>query len=254
MAYTTATLIATDPLRRLLIVFLLVLLDPASSWAALTKTFLGSNVTGDATAVTTFQLTVDSTGQTHIVCFVKHEGAPTTITESDNKGSGAFNLLTKVDHLNGDLSSRLMWVKIGTPGASHTVTVTYGAARPYSRLACWGVNSGTGELALDVEATAQGNGATFDAGTLATTAATVSFQGVGEYTSTIYDPGSGWTEDLDNNIFAQSRSDASGTLDPVCTIPSGTMDWVTNAASFKEAAGGGGGGTAKQLMLMGVGQ
>jgi len=207
---------------------------------ALTKAFLGSNVSGDGTPVSTFQLTVDSTGYTHLVCFVKHEGSPTTITEDDNKGSGAYNLLTKVDHTNADLSSRLMWVKIGTPGTGHTVTVTYGSAKPYSRLAVWGINSDAGDIALDVEATAQGNGASFDAGTLTTTAATVSFQGVGEYTFTTFDPGSGWTEDLDNNIFCQSRSDASSaTIDPVCTIPSGTMDWVTCAASFKEVAGSG---------------
>lgn len=88
---------------------------------ALSKVFLGSNVTGDATPVGTFQLTVDSTGYTHLVCFVKHEGAPTTITEADNKGSGAFNLLTKVDHTNADLTCRLMWVKIGTPGTERAI-------------------------------------------------------------------------------------------------------------------------------------
>lgn len=214
---------------------------------ALTKAFLGSNVTGDATPVSTFQLTVDSTGYTHVVCFVKHEGAPTTITESDNKGSGAFNMLTKIDHTNNDLSGLMIWVKIGTPGAGHTVTVTYGAARPHSRLWCYGINSGTGELALDVEAAAQGSGFAPDAGSLVTTSPTVSFMGVGEYTATTYTPGSGWTEDLDNVIFAQSRQDASGTLDPVCSSLV-TMDWVACAASFKEAAGGGGGSPSPVVM------
>ncbi len=158
---------------------------------ALTKALLGSNTTGD-TSSTTIAVTVNSTGYTHIVCFVKHEGAPTTITAADNKGSGSYNLLTKVDHSNGDISSRIEWVKIGTPGTSHTITATFGASRPYRRLICWGVNSGTGELALDVEATNQGNGASQDAGSLATSAATVSFMGVGEYISTTYTPGSGW--------------------------------------------------------------
>jgi len=209
----------------------------------LTKAFLGSTVQ-DASA-TTIAATVDSTGYTHLVCFVKHEGTPTTITESDNKGSGAYNLLTKVDHTNNDLSSRLMWVKIGTPGASHTVTVTFGASKPFRRLVCWGVNSGTGELALDVESNNQGNGSAIDAGSLVTTAPTVSFMGVGEYFTVTYTPGSGWAEDLDNAIHAQSRADASGTIDPVCTA-SNTMDWTANSASFKEAAGGGGGGEANR--------
>lgn len=212
-------------------------------------------MTGDGTAVSTFALTVDSTGQTHLVCFVKHEGAPTTITAADNKSSGAFNLLTKIDHGNGDLSSRIEWVKIGSPGTGHTITITYGAARPYSRLWCYGVNSSTGELGLDVESASASTvaGTAIDAGSLATTTATVSFMGVGEYTFCTYTPGSGWTEDLDNNILAQSRSDASGTLDPVATS-SLSMDWTANSASFKEVAGGGGGSTVRNLMLMGVGQ
>lgn len=217
---------------------------------SLSKAFLGST-NADSTS-TTIAVTVDSTGYTHVVCFVKHEGAATTITGADNKSSGAFNQLTKVDHSNGDLSSRLLWVKIGSPGTSHTITATFGASRLYRRLACWGVNSGTGELELDVEATAQGSSATPDAGSLATTAATVSFMGVGEHDVVTYTPGSGWTEDLDSSIHAQSRADASGTLDPTCTS-SGGMDWTANAASFKEAAGGGG-ATVRTLMMMGVGQ
>jgi len=218
---------------------------------ALSKAILGSDTTGDDSS-TTIAVTVDSTGYTHIVLFVKHEGTPTTITAADNKGSGAFNLLTKVDHTNNGLSSRLEWVKIGTPGTSHTVTVTFGASKPYRRLVVWGVNSGTGELAVDVESVAQGSGTAIDAGSLVTTAATVSFMGVGEYTSTNYSPGSGWTEDLDSAIHAQSRADAAGTLDPVCTSLA-SMDWTANAAAFKEVSNGG--STSRQsLLLTGMGR
>lgn len=203
---------------------------------ALTKTFLGSAVE-DASS-TTIAVTVDSTGHTHIVCFVKHEGAADTITGADNKGSGAYTGLTKVDHSNNDLSGRLLWVKIGTPGTSHTITVTFGSSKPYRRLAVWGVNADSGNIDLDVQATAQGTGTSaIDAGSLATTAATVSFMGIGEYATTTYTPGSGWTEDLDNGIHAQSRADASGTLDPACTSVA-SMDFVACAASFKELAGG----------------
>lgn len=235
--------------RLLHILIILALLWPGFSEAALSKVFFGSN-TQDG-LFDTVTLTFDSTGYTHVVCFVKHEGTPTTITESDNKGSGAYNLLTKVDHSNGDLSSRLMWVKIGTPGASHTVTVTYGSGRLYSRLACWGINATSGDIELDVQATNQGTGTAVDAGSLATTTATVSFMGTGEYSSVTYTPGTGWTEDLDSAIHGQSRADASGTLDPVATA-SGSMAWVANAASFKEV--GGAAPTVRTLTLMGVGQ
>lgn len=233
-----------------LLVFVWVLVSGVPAHAALTKTFLGSDVTGDATPVTEFAVTVDSTGQTHVVCFVKHEGSATTITIADNKGSGAFNLLTKVDHSNNGLSSRLAWVKIGSPGTSHTITATYGAGKTYSRMACWGINSGTGDIALDVEASASGNGTAVDAGSLATTAATVSFMGVGESTGTAYTPSTGWTEDLDSSIYGASRADASGTLDPACTSDA-SMDWTSNAASFNET--GGGGGSVRRGMLLGVG-
>lgn len=222
----------------------------APSWA-LSKAYLGSNQEDPQT--TTISVTVDSTGYTHLVVFVKHEQEPNTITVADNKGSGAYNMLTKVDHTNNDLSSRMGWVKIGTPGATHTITATFGSAKTYRAIAVWGVNSGTGELALDVESTAQGTGTAIDAGSLVTTAATVSFMGVGPYALVTYTAGSGWTEDLDNVIHAQSRSDASGTLDPVCTASS-SMNWTANSASFKEAAGGGGGGaTPTRLLMLGVG-
>lgn len=231
----------------LLIVF--VLLWSSAAQASLSKTFFGST-TQDG-LFDTVQLTFDSTGYNHVVCFVKHEGAPTTITEADNKSSGAYNLLTKIDHANGDLSSRMMWVKIGTPGSGHTVTVTFGSGRLFVRLACWGVNATSGDITLDVEAANQGTGTAIDAGTLATTAATVSFMGIGEYASVTYTPGSGWTEDLDSAIHGQSRADASGTLDPVATA-SGSMAWAANAASFKEV--GGAAPTVRTMTLMGVGQ
>lgn len=228
---------------------LAVVLWAAPSWA-LSKAFLGS--TSLDTSSTTVAVTVNSTGYTHIVFYVKHEGAATTISANDNKGSGAYNILTQVNHSSGDLNGVMGWVKIGTPGTSHTVTVTFGATKPYHRMLVWGVNSGTGELALDVESVAQGNGTAVDAGSLATTAATVSFMGTGEYTITTFTPGSGWTEDIDSKTHGQSRSDASGTINPVCTSGA-AMDWVASAASYKET-GGGGGSTVRTLSLMGVGQ
>jgi hypothetical protein len=104
-------------------------------------------------------------------------------------------------------------------------------------------------LTLDVESTAEGNGFAPDAGSLVTTAATVSFTGVGEYDSVTYTAGSGWTEDYDSGHFGQSRSDASGTLDPACSLATGgPMDWIACAVSFKEVTGGGGGTIYPYLM------
>ena len=201
---------------------------------ALSKALLGSITNADTSSTTVAVTGLNTTGYTHVVFFVKHEGSTTTISGSDNKGSGAYNQLTLQAHSNGDLHGRLLWVKLGSPGTSTDVTATFGASVAYRRMAVWGVTSGTSELALDVEDTDQGNVTTVDAGSLVTTAATASFQGTGEYTVRTYTPGTGWTEDLDSNIHAQSRTDASGTLDPVCTLSS-AMEWVTCAASFKES-------------------
>jgi hypothetical protein len=203
---------------------------------ALSKAFLGSTIQ-DASGGS-IACTVNSTGYTHIVAFVKHEGASTTITGADNKGSGAYNGLTIVDHANNDLHTRMLWVKIGTAGASHTVTLTFGAARAFSRMAVWGVSSGTGELGVDTSVQTSGTGTAINAGSLVTTTATASFMGVGEYFATNYLASGSWSEDLDNNIFAASRTDASGTFNADCTAAD-SMDWAANAASFKEASASG---------------
>lgn len=211
----------------------------------LTKASLGY-FGSDATSDTTIAVTVDTTGYTHAVVFVKHEDPPTTISMADNKGSGAYTGLTKFDHSNNLLTAQMFWVKIGSPGTSTTVTATFGAGKTWRKIGVWGVNATSGDIALDVEAADQDPGGTgstaIDAGTLVTTAATVSFMGVAEYSAATYTPGSGWAEDVDDAILMQSRSDASGTLDPVATA-STAISWVACAASFKEtgAAGPGSG-------------
>ncbi len=219
---------------------------------ALTKAFAvfaGNDSSGTALTTGTF----DSTGYTHVVLFEKHEGASTTLTSSDNKSS-SFSNLTSVSHANGDLHCRMSWAPIGSPGTGHTVTITFGASRPYRRLGVWLINATGGAIQVDAEATASGTSTTPDGGSLVTTAATVSFMGVGEYNSTTWSAGSGWTADWNNPSgyvsFGQSRSDASsGTLDPVCTC--GSMAWVVSSVSFKES--GGAAGQSHRLMMTGVG-
>lgn len=208
---------------------------------AITKAYLGSN--SEDIQAGTIAVTVDSTGYTHIACFAKHETTPSSvITVSDNKGSGAYNMLTAESHGTDPIAGVIGWVKIGTPGTSHTVTASFDggtASVDYRRIHVWGINAGTGEISVDAQATAEGSGTTPDAGSLVTSAATVSFMGVGEFAATTYVPSSGWTEDYDaNSSFVASRADASsGTFDPFCT--SSSMSWICCAASFKESSGTG---------------
>jgi hypothetical protein len=204
---------------------------------ALTRTFaiVGQNA-ASGTGLTTG--TFSSASQKYLVVFCKHEGAPTTITATDNKGS-TLTGLTKVSHSNGDLSVQLFHGAIGTPGTGHTVTMTLAAARAFRDVKVWVINA-DGTVALDVQAAGgQGTSATADAGTLSTSAAAISIMGASEDTAArTYTPSSGWTEDSDENEnFGASRSDASaGTFDPSCTI-SGSCDWVAVAAAFIESGG-----------------
>lgn len=217
---------------------------------ALTKRFAaGASNAASGTTLTTG--TFDSTGYTHIVAFGKHEGASgSTQTFSDNKGSSGQTYYTEERHTTASLSGQFCMFPIASPGTGHTVTMTLSSARDFRGVVVWLVNvSGGGSLTLDVESTAEGNGFAPDAGSLVTTAATVSFTGVGEYDSVTYTAGSGWTEDYDSGHFGQSRSDASGTLDPACSLATGgPMDWIACAVSFKEVTGGGGGTIYPYLM------
>lgn len=185
----------------------------------------------------------DSTGYTHAICFGKHEGAAgATQTFSDNKGSSGQVYYTEKRHSTAALSAQFCMFPITSPGSGHTVSLNLTSSREYIGLIVWLINvTGGGSITLDVESTAEGTASNIaDAGSLVTTAPTISFMGVGEFDAYTFSPGTGWTEDYNSGHYGQSRSDASGTLDPYCTI-SGAMDWVACALSFKEVAGGGGG-------------
>lgn len=201
----------------------------------LTKALLGF-LAEDASSGTIALTGLDTSAYSHILLFVKHEGAPTTIDAADNKGSGAYAPLTKIDHSNGDMSARMEWVKLGTPGTGTTVTVTFGAARTFRRLGVWGIKADSGDIAVYQEAAnkSPASSTTPDAGILSTVIPTVSFMGVGEYFTETYTPGGGWNEDWDNtSSFGASRSDLTGDLDPACTAAN-SMDWACCAVSFKE--------------------
>lgn len=217
---------------------------------AITRTFLGVTVSSDGTPFTTMSVNgLDLTGFTHAVIFTKHEGAAITITPSDNRGSTPWTSYNKKTHSNTDFHGQLHSVKLTSPGSGTNFTMTVATSRTWGMIVVWGVNAGTGEAALDVEAAGgEGTSTAPDAGSLATTAATVSFMGVGEYSGATYTASSGWTEDVDNSGYAASRADASGTLDPAATA-SGSIPWVAVAISLKESAGG---GAKKKVMLPGL--
>lgn len=207
---------------------------------AISKTFRNFSFSGASpnaadlvTSVTSAAF--DSTGEKAVVVWAKHEGAPTTITLSDNKGN-TYTPLTKVDHSNNDLSSRIAYVlSPGSVGTGHTVTVTLGAARPYIRLAVWTITAGAAPT-LDTSVQTSGASATPNAGNLVTSAASVSFLGVGEYAAVTFTPDAGWTEDVDNASHVCSRADASSGTFAASSTASASMSWVANAASFVESA------------------
>ena len=211
-----------------------------------TKTFIDRNTAGGAGA--TLSPTAgafDSSAYTHLVAYSKHETNNTNgATFSDNKGSGTWNKLTQQDDNGQSGWVQLHWVKIGTPGAGHTVTMTTNAAADFRTLALWGVNSTTGELELVDESFGEGNGTTFNPGTLSNAGADscVGFYGVGDHTGTSYTPPTGWTEDGDEFAgFANSTSYGSIASSSTSIAVSGgtlgaTADWGSVAAIFRELA------------------
>lgn len=199
----------------------------------------------------------DSTGFTHIVVESKHEGAATTNTPTDNKGSTGWSSLTKESHSNGVLHTQLHWATIGTPGAGHTATITFGAARDWRAISVWLVNATSGVIQVADQLTGQGNGTAVNIGSLDPTAASVSFMCVGEFASGLHTPGTGWTEDFDPNGangagFGQSRADASGGSITAAATNASSQDWTANAVTFEEVVAAGGRYVNRQIFC-GVG-
>jgi hypothetical protein len=191
---------------------------------------------GDTTIVSN---SVDTSSYKGIVAVCKHEGAAADITATDNKGSGAYTILTPVNHSNSDLNCTLCYATIGTPGTGTIVTITLSGSRSFRQLLLYGINyDGTG-FSLNAQSSAQGTSVDHDAGSLTTSAASVSIGYVGRYTSMTATPSAGWGEDYDDNYqYGMSRTDASaGTFDPAATATNGAA-WVAIAASFIELGTG----------------
>lgn len=216
---------------------------------AISKAFGGTGTSsGSTTTVATGN--INTTGKTHVVVFVKHEGATTTTTMSTNVGTLTWNALTKIgNRVAQDSWCQLHWAKLSGTSATQTFTATLGAARSFKTIGAWLITADSGDIELDAESVGTSISSIFeepDAGSLVTSGASVvSFMGVAEYAVSTYTAGSGWTEDWDLNgsgssyAFGQSRGPETTTpIDPVCDMSASSMDWAACSASFRELVGG----------------
>lgn len=107
-----------------------------------------------------------------LVCWVKHEGTPTTIAVADT-GSGnsfTFDAEDKEDHSNNDLSTSFGYVLEATADASFTGRLTLGAARTFRTIQVWQFRPDTGEVfTKDQSNSAQGSSGSINSGNITTT-------------------------------------------------------------------------------------
>jgi len=212
---------------------------------SITKTFV-AGVEAAGAAATLAHSGFDSTGSTHLVAFSKHETNNSTLPSySDNKGSGTWNKLTQQQNNANLCWGQLHWVKIGTPGASHVVTLNTNAAANFRTSILWKLNSSSGEIALLDEKFGQGDATSGLAYALADLAnpgglSVVSFCGVAESVLvTAYTQGTGWAKDFDNggavnSTFGQSRGAETGTLITPQATQNANGEYAMLAAMFKE--------------------
>jgi hypothetical protein len=172
-----------------------------------------------------------SVGYTHLVVGTKHETNSTAAVASDNKGSPAFTALTKQAIPAATAWAQLHYVKIGTPGTGHTVTMTTNAASDWRTLLVWLVNVGTGTIDLVDAKQANGTGTAINAGTLSNASArsVVSMLLNAESTATTYTIGSGWTEDFDTDTYGESRGPESTTSIAADATSLNSMGWAVSA-------------------------
>jgi len=208
-----------------------------------------------ATRVTPFDKTTDSgaSGTTQgsnaitavagdmIIAFLKHEGAPTTISVADNKGN-TYTSRGKVNHANGDLSCEIFTATANGSYSDMVLTATLLAARAWKRLWTHVYRPTGASLTYDNAATAQGTGTAVATGSYAVSSAggaAVLF--VGEYSGVSYTQGAGWTEQMDDGAYSEDRllNGSEGTINGQATI-SASEDWIGLSISVAEPGGGGG--------------
>ena len=161
-----------------------LLLGPGSAaWATLAYVTESAGQS-DASATTIAVTQAGVTAGNAKVCWVKHEGAATSITVSDGTTSFTADPLGVQDHSNGDLHGEMFYLLSSAASGSVTYTATFGAARVFRTIMCWEY-SYTGTLAFDDSAFAQHAGGTAVASGSITTTGTdeAVVAGYGEYSS-----------------------------------------------------------------------
>jgi len=177
-----------------------------------------------------------------ILAWVKHEGAPTTITVSD--GTTSFSPGTKTNHSNGDFSGQWFYLPSSVASGTVTYTASFSVAKPFCSIIVWEY-SYTGTASLDTEATNQSNGSTAVTSTNLTTSATntVVLGGYGEYSPELLSAAlvNGSAANTLMQLASSSVSGAwarimSGTFTGAATATlsgGGTDDWICNAIALK---------------------
>lgn len=236
------------------------LLLPSQVWAiAYNETQSASDDAGAAAHALPAQNL--ATGSLNIACF-KWEGAFTLNSITDT-ASNTYTLLTNQSHTGGEPHGRCGYVLSATGNATNVVTGNFSGSAPYVRGVVYEFTY-TGTAAFDVEAgsTEADTDTTPSSNTLTTTGTEeVCVALHADYTGQTFSnhtingvADDGTSVDLSDmaawyKIFAATFTAGASSLDRLVQTR-----WVQRLQCFKVTAGGGGGGTAKNLMLMGVGQ
>ena len=209
-----------------------------------------------ATRVTPFHNTTDGGGSGttqgsnsisvnagDLICiFVKHEGAPTTISLGDNK-SNTWTSRAKVDHSGGGLSGELFTAVANGTYADLVVTATFAASRNWKGLWFHAYRPTGASLSFDTVASAQGTGTAIATGSLSiSTAGGAGVCFVAGDGGVTYTAGSGWTEQMDSGDYSEDRLTAGseGTINGQATA-SGSQNWLAIAMHLAEPGGTPGG-------------
>lgn len=247
---------------RLLLVLLLALAGPVDA-----ATFVAGNGTRDDATDNSLATVVTGTNTGNLVlCYVKWEGATTTVAISDGTTTFTADATGIESHTNGDHHAVLHYL-LASAGGNDTMTATLGANRPFKHLAC-GSFAYTGTVARDTGVIAEGGGVGGELVNSGNFTPTFATEGValgcwGAYetiTPTANHAINGVADDgafgLTDGTQCWYRLLATGFTNGAATVTKATSEeaWVAGGYGFEVTAGGGGGAVLPQRTLVGVGQ
>lgn len=247
-------------MTRVLLLLLLISACPSVSWAI---TFNESQSAMDDVGSAAHALPAENlaTGSLNVACF-KWEGAFTLNSITDT-ASNTYTLLTNQSHSLGAPHARCGYVLSATGHATNVVTGHFSGSAPFVRGVVYEFTY-TGTAAFDVEvgSTEADLDTTPSSNTLTTTGTEEVCVAIhADYTGQTFSnhtinavADDGTAVDLSDmstwyKVFAATFAGGASSLDRLVQ-----ERWVQRLQCFKVTAGGGGGGTARNLMLMGVGQ